>query len=91
MRYKLETVKLAEANTSRLQQLEEEGKITNSTLEEYSIKIEQLEELADDQLNRNARSTLIIRCVKFNLRHEKSWNDTKNALATNLCTQFGWN
>ena len=91
MRHKLESVRLAETNTSRLQQLEEEGKITNLTLEEYSIKTEQLEGLADDQLNRNACSTLVIRCVKFNLPYEKSWNDTKNALATNLCTQCGWN
>ena len=60
-------------------------------LEEYSRKIEQLEELVDDQINRNARSTLIIRGVKFNLRNEKSWNDTENVLPTTLCTQFGWN
>ena len=60
-------------------------------LEEYSRKIEQLEELVDDQVNQNAHSTLIIRGVKFNLHNEKSWNDTKNVLATTLCTQFGWN
>ena len=60
-------------------------------LEEYSRKTEQLEELVDDQVNRNARSTLIIRGVKFNLHNEKSWNDTENILATTLCIQFGWN
>ena len=60
-------------------------------LEEYSRKIEQLEELADDQINRNARSTLIIHGVKFYLRNEKNWNDTENVLATTLCTQFSWN
>ena len=86
-----ETKTLAENNTNRLKQLEKESKITNLRLEEYSRKIEQLEELADDQINRNARSTLIIRGVKFNLRNEKSWNDTENVLATTLCTQFGWN
>ena len=86
-----ETKTLAENNTSRLKQLEKESKITNLRLEEYSRKIEQLEELADDQINRNACSTLIIRGVKFNLRNEKSWNDTENVLATTLCTQFGWN
>ena len=86
-----ETKTLAENNTNRLKQLEKESKITNLRLEEYSRKIEQLEELVDDQINRNARSTLIIRGVKFNLRNEKSWNDTENVLATTLCTQFGWN
>ena len=86
-----ETKTLAKSNKDRLEQLEEEIKITNLRLEEYSRKIEQLEELADDQINRNARSTLIIRGVKFNLRNEKSWNDTENVLATTLCTQFGWN
>ena len=86
-----ETKTLAENNTSRLKQLEKEGKITNLRLEEYSRKIEQLEELVDDQINQNARSIVIIRGVKFNLRNEKSWNDTENVLATTLCTQFGWN
>ena len=86
-----QTKTLTENNTGRLEQLEEESKITNLRLEEYSRKIEQLEELVDDQINRNARSTLIIRGVKFNLRNEKSWNDTENVLATTLCTQFRWN
>ena len=81
----------AENNTNRLEQLEEESKITNLRLEEYSRKIEQLEELAGDQINQNARSTLIIRGVNFNLRDERSWNDTGNVLETTLCTQFGWN
>ena len=81
-----QTKTLVENNTSRLEQLEEESKITNLRLEEYSRKIEQLEELVDDQINRNARSTLIIRGVKFNLRNEKSWNDTESVLATTLCT-----
>ena len=84
-----ETKKLAENNTSRLEQLEEESKITNSRLEEYSRKVEQLEELVSDQINRNARNIPIIRGVNFNLRSEKSWNDTENILATTLCTQFG--
>ena len=39
---------LAETDISRLEQLEERVKITNSKLEEYSKKIEQLEELIDD-------------------------------------------
>ena len=82
---------LAEYNTNRLEQIEEESKITNLRLEEYSRKTEQLEELVDDQVNRNARSTLIIRGVKFNLHNEKSWNDTEYILATTLCIQFGWN
>ena len=86
-----ETKTLAENNTNRLKQLEKERKITNLRLEEYSRKIEQLEELVDDQINRNAGSTLIIRGVKFNLHNEKSWNDIENILATTLCTQFGWN
>ena len=86
-----ESKTLAENNTNKLEQLEEESKITNLRLEEYSRKIEQLEELVDDQINRNARSTLIIRGVKFNLHNEKSWNDIENVLATTLCTQFGWN
>ena len=60
-----ETKTLAENNTNRLEQLEEESKITDLRLEEYSRKIEQLEELVDDQINRNARNTLIIRGVKF--------------------------
>ena len=86
-----ETKTLAENNTNRLKQLEKESKITNLRLEEYSRKIEQLEELVDDQINQNARSTLIICGVKFNLCNEKSWNDTENVLATTLCIQFGWN
>ena len=86
-----ETKTLAENNTNRLEQLEEECQFANLRLEEYSRKIEQLEELVDDQINRNARSSLIIRGVKFNLRNEKSWNDTENVLATSLCTQLGWN
>ena len=86
-----ESKTLAENNTNKLEQLEEESKITNLRLEEYSRKIEQLEELVDDQINQNARSIVIIRGVKFNLRNEKSWNDTENVLATTLCTQFGWN
>ena len=57
--------------TSRLEQLEEESKNTNSNLEEYSRKIEQLEQLVDDQINRNALSTVKIRGVKFNLCNEK--------------------
>ena len=85
-----ETKTLAENNTNRLEQLEEESKITNLRLE-YSRKIEQLEELVDDQINQNARRTLIICGVKFNLCNEKSWNDTENVLATTLCIQFGWN
>ena len=86
-----ESKTLAEYNTNRLEQIEEESKITNLRLEEYSRKTEQLEELVDDQVNRNARSTLIIRGVKFNFHNEKSWNDTENILATTLCIQFGWN
>ena len=45
-----ETKTLAENNTNRLEQLEEESKITNLRLE-YSRKIEQLEELVHDQIN----------------------------------------
>ena len=60
-------------------------------LEECSRKIEQLEELVDDQINRKTRSALITRGVKFNLHNEKSWNDSENILATTLCTQSGWN
>ena len=86
-----ESKTLAENNKNKLEQLEEESKITNLRLEEYSRKIEQLEELVGDQINLNARGTLIIRGVKLNLRNEKSWNDTENVLATTLCTQFGWN
>ena len=86
-----ETKTLAENNESRLEQLEEESKIGNSKLEEYSRKIEQLEEFVDDQINWNARSTLISCGSKFNLRNEKSWNDTKKFLATTVSTQFGWN
>ena len=55
-----ETKTLAE-NTNRLEKLEE-SKITNLRSEEYFRKIEQLEELVDDQINQNACSTLII-CV----------------------------
>ena len=86
-----ESKTLAENNANRLEQLEEESKITNLRLEGYSRKTDQLEELVGDQINRNARSTLIIRGVKFNLHNEKSWNDTENILATTLCIQFGWN
>ena len=86
-----ETKTLAKNIKDRLEQLEEESKITNLRLEEYSRKIEQLEELAGDQINLNSRSTLTIRGAKFNIRNEKSWNDTENVLATTLCTQFGWN
>ena len=43
-----ETRTLAENNTSRIEQLEEESKVTNSRLEEYSRKIQQLEKLVDD-------------------------------------------
>ena len=67
-----QTKSLAENNTSRLEQLEEESKITNLKLEEYSGNTEQLEEFVDDQINRNARSTPVIRGVKFNLCNEKS-------------------
>ena len=38
-----ETKTLAENNTNRLEQLEEESKITNLRLEEYSREIEPLE------------------------------------------------
>ena len=86
-----ESKTLAENNANRLEQLEEESKITNLRLEGYSRKADQLEELVGDQINRNARSTLIIRGVKFNLQNEKSWNDTENVLATTLYIQFGWN
>ena len=86
-----ETKTLAENNTNRLEQLEEESKITNLRLKEYSRKKEQLEEFVDDQINQNASSTLIIRGVKFNLRNEKSWNDTQKVLVITLSTQFGSN
>ena len=86
-----ETKTLAENNTNRLEQLEEESKITNLRLKEYSRKKEQLEEFVDDQINQNASSTLIIRGVKFNLRSEKSWNDTQKVLVITLSTHFGWN
>ena len=85
------TKTLAGYNTSRLEQLEEKSKITNSRLEEYFRKIEQLEGLVGDQINRNTCSTLIIGGVKFKVRNKKSWNETKNVLATTLFTQFGWN
>ena len=62
-----ETKTLAENNTNRLEQLEEESKITNLRLEEYSRKTEQLEKLVDNQANQNAHSTLIIRGEKFNV------------------------
>ena len=67
-----ESKTLAENNANRLEQLEEESKITSLRVEEYSRKIEQLEELFDDQVNQNARSTLIICGLKFNLHNEKS-------------------
>ena len=86
-----QTKTLAKNNTNRLEQLEEESKITNLRLEEYSRKIEQLEKLVDNQTNQNAHSTLIIRGVKFNVLNQKSWNDSEKFLATTLCTQFGWN
>lgn len=60
-------------------------------LEEYSRKMVQLGELIDDQINRNARSTLIIRGVKFDFGNEKSWNNTRNFLVISLCIQFCWN
>ena len=46
-----ETKTLAKNIKDRLEQLEEESKITNLRLEEYSRKTEQLEELAGDQIN----------------------------------------
>ena len=86
-----ETKTLAENNTNRLEQFEEERKITNLRVEEYSRKTEQLKDVVDDEINRNARSTLIICGVKFNFRNEKSWNNIENVLATTACTQFSWN
>ena len=55
-----ETKTVAENNASRLEQLEEESKIASSRLEKYSRKIEQLEELVDDQINQKVRSTQVI-------------------------------
>ena len=75
-----ETKALAENNTSRLEQI----KITNSKLEKFSKKIEQLEELIDDQINQNTHSVLITHGVKFTLCNEKSWNDM--IMATTLYT-----
>ena len=65
--------------------IEEKTEIASSKLEEYFIKkTEQLEEFIDEKINQNAGSTLIIFCMKFNLRNEMSWNVTQNVLATTL-------
>ena len=49
-----ETKTPAESNTSRVEPLEADSKITNSKLEEYFIKIEQLKELIDDKITKRS-------------------------------------
>ena len=86
-----ETKTLAE-NTNRLEQLEE-SKITNLRFEEYFRKIEQLEELVDDQIRNKSKCSQYhdfkltqYPGVKFNFCNENSWKDTKNVWPTTLCT-----
>ena len=67
-----------------MEQQEEKSKIANSKLEEYSKKIEQLEELICDGIHWNARSATICG-IKFNLCNERSWNDTENVLEITIC------
>ena len=85
-----ETTKLAEDNKRQIDCLVQERDSLSTKVEEQDRRISQLEEQTEDQINRNTRSTLVIRGIKHKTI-EKSWNDTENVLANTLCGYFGWN
>ena len=85
-----ETTKLAEDNKRQIDYLVQERDSLSTKVEGQDRRISQLEEQIEDQINRNTRSTLVIRGIKHK-NTEKTWNDTENVLANTLCSYFGWN
>ena len=53
------------------QKTQTEKNNSNSKLEEFVRRGEELEEIVDDQVKRNSRSNLVIRGIKLNRRNEK--------------------
>ena len=72
------------------QKTQTEKNNSNSKLEEFVRRGEELEEIVDDQVKRNSRSNLVIRGIKLNRRNEKNWNGTENTLTNIFCIHFGW-
>ena len=62
----------------------------STKVEEQDRRISQREEKTEDQINKNTRSTLVIRGIKHK-NTENIWNDTENVLANTLCGYFHWN
>ena len=85
-----ETTKLAEDNKRQIDYLVQERDSLSTKVEGQDRRISQLEEQIEDQINRNTRSTLVIRGIKHK-NTEKTWNDTEDVLASTLCGYFGWN
>ena len=84
------TTKLAEENKRQTDYLRQKRDSLSKKVEEQDRRIWQLEEKIEGQINRNTRSTLVIRGIKHK-NIEKIWNDTEDVLASTLCGYFGWN
>ena len=80
---------LAKQNQNSISSLTSESTARQEKIAEQ-VKIHELEENIEDQVNRNSRDTLVIRGIKKeNL--EKTWNNTSHVLSSFLCGLFGWN
>ena len=65
-------------------------KTIREKLEEKNKKIEDLDNLLDDQVNRGCKKTLIIRGLEMK-EEERTWSDTFTVLANELENTLGWN
>ena len=83
-----ETTKIAIAASERAEELEErikEGENEQSDIrdkhDQQNKRIEELEALLDDQINRSMRSTLVFKGIEGN---ERSWSETTAILAKTI-------
>ena len=80
---------LADDNMTKIENLEGERGKSSSKLEKFLRRLDELEEIFEDQVNCNSRNTLIIHGTKLNRRNEIAKNNTENTLVNSLCTYFG--
>ena len=58
--------------------------------EELTKKIKQLEDILDDQVNRNMRSTLVFKGISLH-ESERSWDDTSKVLSDKISNMSSGN
>ena len=75
-----EITNLAEDNKRQTNYLLQKKYSLNTKVEEQDRIVSQLEEQIEDQINRNIRSTLVIRVIKH--KNTEKRNDTENVLAS---------